>query len=147
MADNVKSYELDREVFSELERGKDTENLKKWQGVASNIASYVSTWGVERFWAMSRSLRLIGGVIPEFNDIGSDEAKRYFAWAVARIVLCNIVGNDLGINADMTTKEFQERYQKLNFNQQTLLIELLLQIADTIQFWTMRIKDANGQDV
>jgi hypothetical protein len=30
----------------------------------------------------------------------------------------------------------------LNFNQQVLLTDLLIEISDTIQFWTMRIKDA-----
>jgi hypothetical protein len=30
----------------------------------------------------------------------------------------------------------------LDFNQQVLLTDLLMEIAEAIQFWTMRLKDA-----
>jgi len=42
----------------------------------------------------------------------------------------------------MTTQQFQERLGNLNFRQQVLLSDLLIEIAETIQFWTMRIADA-----
>jgi hypothetical protein len=37
----------------------------------------------------------------------------------------------------------------LTFNQQVLMSDLLITIAETIQFWTMRLKDAErvGSDV
>ncbi|KKD37829.1 hypothetical protein [Limnoraphis robusta] len=144
MDQNVVSYELDREVFQLLKAGAGSiEQIKQWQGAASGIADYVSNWGVVRFWAMSRSLRLLNGEIPDANE-GSDEQRRYFAWGVARVVLCKIVGNDLNIRSNMTTDEFQERFQNLNFNEQVLLTDLLIEIADTIQFWTMRLKDAKN---
>lgn len=135
----VSSYELDREVFQLLKDGK--EQLDNWQGAASGIADYVASWGVERFWAMSRSQALLGGEMPDAAT-GSEEEKRYFAWGVARVVLCKIVGNDLRINERMTTEEFQNRFRDLDFNQQVLLTDLLMEISDTIQFWTMRLKDA-----
>ncbi len=136
---SVTSYELDREVFRLLNGG--TNSLGDWQGAASGISDYVASWGVERFWAMSRSSVLLGGGVPNAAG-GSDEQRRYFAWGVARVVLCNIVGSHLNIKADMTTEQFQERFRSLNFNQQVLLTDLLIEISDTIQFWTMRIKDA-----
>lgn len=137
--DPVASYELDREVFQLLKDGK--EQLKNWQGAASGIADYVASWGVERFWAMSRSQALLGGEMPDATT-GSEEEKRYFAWGVARVVLCKIVGNDLRIQKTMTTEDFQNCFRDLDFNQQVLLIDLLMEISDTIQFWTMRLKDA-----
>ena len=136
---SVTSYELDREVFLLLKPG--TPHLKIWQGVASNIADYVANWGVERFWAMSRSQALLGGQMPTAAT-GSDEERRYFAWGVARVVLCKIVGKDLGINETMTTDLFQERFRHLTFNQQLLVTDLLMEISSAIQFWTMRMKDA-----
>lgn len=133
---SVSSYELDREVFQLLKQGEDT--FEDWQGAASGIADYVASWGVERFWAMSRSLVKRGGEKPKDEK----EARRYFAWGVAREVLCKIVGNDLRIRQDMTTQEFQERFGDLEFNQQVLLTDLIMEISETIQFWTMRLKDA-----
>jgi len=144
----VKHYELDRLVMTELQPGATTpEQLKKWQGAASGIAEYVSSWGVERFWAMSRSPQLINGVTPD-PGTGTDEQRRYFAWGVARVVLCRIVGRELRLTNAMTTAEFQSRFRDLSFNQQMLLTDLLLEIADTIQFWTMRLKQAldSGRD-
>lgn len=135
----VSSYELDREVFQLLKPG--ASQLDNWQGAASGIADYVASWGVERFWAMSRSQALLGGGIPD-AAAGSDDERRYFAWGVARVVLCKIVGSDLGIRETMTTDEFQEKFRNLNFNQQVLLTDLLIEISDAIQFWTMRLKDA-----
>ena len=138
---SITSYELDRWVLDGLKPGAtNLDQLKNWQGEASSIAGYVSSWGLERFWAMSRSLRLINGVID--INAGTDENRRYFAWGVARVTLCNIIGANLQIQADMTTEQFQARLQQLNFNQQMLMTELLIEIADTIQFWTMRLKDA-----
>lgn len=134
----IQSYELDRWVLEGLTPGQ--AELDNWQGRASGIAEYVSSWGMERFWAMSRSLKLLNGAI-DINS-GNEENRRYFAWGVARVTLCRIVGPDLQIQADMTTNQFQARFQQLNFNQQMLMTELLLEIADTIQFWTMRLKDA-----
>ncbi|MCL1474268.1 hypothetical protein [Argonema antarcticum] len=135
----VSSYELDREVFQLLNPGEG--QLDNWQGAASGIADYVASWGVERFWAMSRSRVLLGGEMPNAAT-GSDEEKRYFAWGVARVVLCKIVGTDLRIEKTMTTEAFQNRFRELDFNQQVLLTDLLMEISDTIQFWTMRLKDA-----
>jgi len=68
---------------------------------------------------------------------------------VARIVLAEVAGAELGIRSDMTTHEFQERLGQLTFNQQVLMSDLLITIAETIQFWTMRLKDAErvGSDV
>ncbi len=134
----VISHELDRKVFQLLKTGK--AGLEHWQGAASGIADYVASWGVERFWAMSRSPVLKDGVIPD-AEAGTEEQRRYFAWGVARVVLCQIVGKDLRIKAEMTTADFQERFREFNFNQQVLLTDLLIEIADTIQFWTMRLKD------
>jgi hypothetical protein len=134
----IQSYELDRWVLEGLRPGQ--AELDNWQGRASGIAEYVSSWGMERFWAMSRSLKLLNGEI-DINS-GNEESRRYFAWGVARVTLCKIVGTDLQIQANMTTEQFQTRFQQLNFNQQILMTELLLEIADTIQFWTMRLKDA-----
>ncbi|KAB8320671.1 hypothetical protein SD81_003655 [Tolypothrix campylonemoides VB511288] len=139
----VSSYELDREVFQELKKG--VNKLKDWQGAASGIADYVSSWGMERFWAMSRSPVLRDGIIPD-AEAGSDEQRRYFAWGVARVVLCNIVSNDLKIESKMTTADFQDRFRNLDFNQQVLLTDLLIEIADTIQFWTMRLKDVQDSN-
>jgi hypothetical protein len=142
----VQGYELDRKVFQNLQPGQ--QQLDNWKGKASGIADYVATWGVERFWAMSRSPQLLGGHVPS-SDQGSDEQRSYFAWGVARVVLCDILGQELNIRSDMTTEEFQNRFSQLGFKQQILLTDLLIEIADTIQFWTMRIDDAqqNNSDV
>lgn len=134
----VSSYELDREVFLQLKKGSN--ELDDWQGAASEIADYVASWGVERFWAMSRSPVLRGGAIPEANQ-GTEEQRRYFPWAVARVVLCSIVKDDLRIQDTMTTEDFQNRFRQLSFNQQVLLTDLLIEISQAIQFWTMRMKD------
>ncbi|MCT7977597.1 hypothetical protein [Laspinema olomoucense] len=135
----VQPYELDREVFNLLNPG--VEQLKDWQGAASGIADYVASWGVERFWAMSRSQRLLGGQLPN-AAVGSEQERRYFAWSVARVALCKIAGTELAINPEMNTDQFQTRFRQLNFNQQVLLTDLLMEISETIQFWTMRLKDA-----
>ncbi len=136
-------YELDKKVFEKLKEGK--QSLDNWQGAASGIADYVASWGLERFWAMSRSPVLREGGIPE-ADSGKDEERRYFAWAVARLVLCEVVG-ELGIRQDMTTQEFQNKLMELNFNEQVLLADLLIEISATIQFWTMRLKDVGNREV
>jgi len=136
----VQSYELDKLVFQNLQPGQ--QQLRDWKGKASGIADYVATWGVERFWAMSRSPLLRGGDVPDPNQ-GTDDQRSYFAWGVARVVLCDILGSELNIQANMTTEDFQNRFSQLNFRQQVLLSDLLIEISDTIQFWTMRIADAN----
>jgi hypothetical protein len=134
-------YDLDQKVLAELKKGAtDLSAIEKWQGKASGIGEYVSSWGVERFWALSRSPKLIGGELPDGVG-GTDEQRRYFAWGVARVTLCQVVGSELGIRANMKTEDFQARYAQLNFNQQILVTEMLLEIADTIQFWTMRLKE------
>jgi hypothetical protein len=135
----IATYDLDRKVFSKLKQGQ--AGLENWQGEASTIADYVSSWGLERFWATSRSPRLLGGGLPTTQNVPPEE-QRYFAWGVARVVLCEIVGADLGIQANMNTENFQQRLQNLNFRQQTLLSDLLFEIAETVQFWTMRLKDS-----
>jgi hypothetical protein len=141
----VSNYDLDREVFRLLNAGRD--QLKNWKGVASGVADYVASWGVERFWAMSRSPALLNGKMPDANegDENSD-TRRYFAWSVARATLCSIVGSDLGLQSNMTTEQFQKQFNQLNFNQQVLLTDLLIEISDTIQFWTMRIADAKDSE-
>ncbi len=136
---SVIHYDLDAKVFEQLNVGNDT--ISQWKGRASGMADYVATWGIERFWAMSRSPVLLGGGLPDANQ-GNDEQRRYFAWGVARVVLCQIVGNDLQIKADMDTATFQNRFRQLCFNQQVLLTDLLIEISDTIQFWAMRMSDA-----
>jgi hypothetical protein len=135
------SYDLDQKVFQALTPG--IAQLDAWKGVASGIADYVATWGVERFWAMSRSPVSRGGGIPEAGS-GNADQRRYFAWGVARVVLCQIAGADLRIQPDMTTDQFQTQFQDLGFNQQVLMTDLLIEIADAIQFWTMRITDAQA---
>jgi len=137
----VMSYDLDQKVFQALSPGKD--QLGEWKGVASGIADYVATWGVERFWAMSRSPVLKGGGTPDAGA-GDADQRRYFTWAVARVVLCQIVGGDLGIKPEMTTDQFQAQFRELEFNQQVLMTDLLIEIADAIQFWTMRLDDAQA---
>jgi hypothetical protein len=138
----VQNYDLDREVFRLLNVGKD--QVDEWQGESSGIADYVTSWGIERFWATSRSARLLGGKLAS-ADAEEDKRKyRYFAWDVARQVLCLVVGKDLEISNDMKTVDFQERLKHLNFNQQILLTDLLIEISDTVQFWTMRIKEVNS---
>lgn len=135
-------YELDREVFRLLKKGaKSKDQIEKWKGVASGIAEYVSSWGIVRFWAMSRSPKLLHGEIPS-ADQEDDDQRRYFAWGVARIVLCEIVGNDLNLRDDMTTDEFLTRFEEMELEERVLLVDLLIEIADTIQFWTMRFDDA-----
>lgn len=136
----VQGYDLDKKVFQNLQPGQS--QLRDWKGKASGIADYVATWGVERFWAMSRSPLLRGGDVPDPSQ-GNEEQRSYFAWGVARVVLCDILGSELNIKANMTTEEFQNRFSQLNFRQQVLLSDLLMEISDTIQFWTMRIADAN----
>jgi hypothetical protein len=142
----VQNYDLDREVFQLLNAGRG--QLEQWKGVASGIADYVASWGVERFWAMSRSPALLNGKMPDPNE-GEEKSdlRRYFAWSVARATLCKIVGDDLKIQASMTTEEFQKQFNKLNFNEQILLTDLLIEISGTIQFWTMRINDAKDSEV
>ncbi|WP_247215191.1 hypothetical protein [Synechococcus sp. C9] len=140
----VEHYDLDRRVFDQLHRG--IQHIQDWQGAASGIADYVATWGLERFWSMSRSMALLGGAIPAPGQ-GNNEQRRYFAWGVARLVLAEIVGAELRIRGDMTTQQFQERLGELNFNQQVLMSDLLIAIAETIQFWTMRLKDARDADM
>jgi hypothetical protein len=132
----VQSYELDKLVFENLQPQQ--QRLEDWKGKASGIADYVASWGVERFWAMSRSPVVLGG------NTNNEENRQpsYFAWRVARIVLCHILGSELNINHDMTTEQFQNRFSQLDFKQQILLSDLLIEIAETIQFWTMRIDDA-----
>jgi hypothetical protein len=136
----VQNYDLDREVFRLLNEGK--EQVDEWQGESSGIGDYVTSWGIERFWATSRSARLLGGKLAIAEE---DKHKyRYFAWDVARQVLCLVVGKDLEISNDMKTADFQERLKHLNFNQQILLTDLLIEISDTVQFWTMRIKEVHS---
>ncbi|PSO89498.1 MAG: hypothetical protein BRC41_01200 [Cyanobacteria bacterium QH_9_48_43] len=140
----VDTYKLDLKVFKNLQTGQ--QQLKDWKGKASGIADYVATWGVERFWAMSRSPLVRGGNLPDPNQ-GNEEQRSYFSWGVARVVLCDILGNELNISKDMPTANFQEQFAQLNFKQQVLLTDLLIEIAETIQFWTMRMNDANQSDV
>lgn len=140
---SVMNYELDKEVFDLL--NKEIKGLEDWQGAASGIAEYVASWGMERFWAMSRSCVLKGGIISDNPE--SLDGRRYYAWSVAREVLCKIVGADLRIKSEMTTAEFQERFRNLDFQQQTLLVDLLIEVADAIQFWTMRLKDVKKNNL
>ena len=136
----VTSYELDKEVFRELNRG--AASLGIWRGAASGIAEYVASWGLERFWSMSRSPVLLNGELPAHDQGNETDQRRYFAWGVARVVLCRVLGDDLQIQANMDTATFQARLENLTYNQQILVSEVLIEIADTIQFWTMRLKDA-----
>ena len=87
----------------------------------------------------------------EVNDQSSDidleakqeDEKSYIAWAVARKVLCNIAGTHFGIAEDLDTKQFKEKFydSNLTFNHQILLSELLIEIADAVQFWAVRFKE------
>lgn len=136
----VTSYELDKEVFRELNRR--AASLDIWKGAASGIAEYVASWGLERFWSMSRSPVLLNGELPAHDQGDETEQQRYFAWGVARVVLCRVLGDDLQIQANMDTAAFQARLENLTYNQQILVSEVLIEIADAIQFWTMRLSDA-----
>jgi hypothetical protein len=136
----VSSYELDKKVFTQLRAG--VASIDTWQGAASGIAEYVASWGLERFWSMSRSPVLLNGALPAHNQGDENSQRRYFAWGVARVVLCQVLGTDLGIQATMDTAAFQARLEQLSYNQQILMSEVLIEIADTIQFWTMRLRDA-----
>lgn len=148
MADNelkcVSFYELDQKVFAGLSEKHN--EIKNWYGKASGISDYVATWGMVRFWAMSRSQVSKGGKSKENNG----EAQSYFAWNVAREVLCEIVGNNLGIELeegeilkDIETARFHKIFYALNFNKQLLLIDLLIEISETIQFWSVRMKEVS----
>ena len=129
----VISYGLDREVFQELEKGR--KNLKEWKGKASDISDYVASWGIVRFWALSRSSKEKGGK-------NTSDGKNYFAWEVARKVLCRVIDKSWEIKPGMETEMFQHEFYKLDINDQVLLAELLMEIGETIQFWTMRFSDS-----
>ena len=146
---NISLYEIDSLVFDELEPHKST--IEHWYGKASEIGDYVATWGVLRFWVMSRSQALHGNAqdrqtssqqSQDRSDKQEDE-KSYIAWAVARKVLCNIAGTHFGIAEDLDTKQFKEKFydSNLTFNHQILLSELLIEIADAVQFWAVRFKE------
>ena len=128
----VISYGLDKEVFTKLEAEK--QHFKVWKAKASDISDYVATWGVVRFWALSRSKK---------GKDGKDEldGKSYYAWKVAREVLCLVINHNWGIKSDVCTKHFQSQFYNLDINKQILIAELLIEIADTIQFWTMRFDE------
>ncbi|WP_019488115.1 hypothetical protein [Kamptonema formosum] len=132
----VSFYELDSKVFEELNNIKD--DIKDWYAEASTIADYVATWGVLRFWALSKSTKSKGGE-------NSLDGKKYAAWDVGRKVLCHIVGSELGIKEDDSTETFRAKFDndKLDMNQQILLTDLLLEIADTVQFWAVRLKEVH----
>lgn len=137
----VEFYELDQRVHQKLAvRSQTPEQHKQWYGKASQIAEYVSSWGMVRFWALSRSQVARGGRNAENQD--GEGGENYFAWKVAREILCELVGNDLNIQEDLITDVFQQRFYALSFNQQVLLTDLLLEIAETIQFWSVRLKEA-----
>jgi hypothetical protein len=139
----VEFYDIDYVVFNQLSLGTDT--LEQWKGKASGIADYIANWGLERFWAMSRRNVGLGGV--QLGKNAPEDTQSYFSWGVARKVFCSIAGNNLGIREDMTTQQFQERLSQLNFHQQVMMSELLIEISEAIQFWTMRISDAQNNPV
>lgn len=130
-------HELDLHVFSKLNKRAKPNEFDNWKGKASDISSYVATWGVVRFWALSCSQKAKGGQLHS----GDDFNQNYYAWKVAREVLCTLVKEDIKINQDMNPIDFQETFKNLSDTQQVCLSELLIEIGDTIQFWTMRIKD------
>ena len=128
----VISYGLDKEVFNKLDAEK--QHFKVWKAKASDISDYVATWGVVRFWALSRSKK---------GKNGRDESdgKSYYTWRVAREVLCLVINPSWGIKSDLNTNDFQNKFYELDVKQQILIAELLIEIADTIQFWTMRFDE------
>ncbi len=147
--DNISLYEIDSLVFDELEPYKNT--IEHWYGKASEIGDYVANWGVLRFWVMSHSEALHGNAedrqtsSQQSQDNGDkqEDQKSYIAWAVARKVLCDIAGTHFDIKEDMDTKKFKEKFYDTNltFNRQILLSELLIEIADAVQFWAVRFKE------
>ncbi len=138
----VESYYLDKKVFNKLKQGET--NLEKWKGRASEIGDYVATWGLIRFWAMSHSNLLKNGQLPDLNNFNKEQGQgRYFAWDVARKVLCEVIGDDFKIEQSMDTKQFQDKLDELSFNEQIVITELLIEISETIQFWTMRFDEIN----
>ncbi len=136
----VVPHDLDVQVFSRLnEKAKTKEDFDKWKGKASDIVGYVAAWGVIRFWSLSFSPKGKGGTQPSAENFD----QNYYAWQVAREVLCEVVDNDFGLNDQMTAKDFNQHYKdNLTGIQQVILSELLIEIGNSIQFWTMRIADS-----
>ncbi len=97
----VVPHELDVEVFTKLNRRAEKEEFDKWKGKASDIAGYVASWGVIRFWSLSLSTIGKGGQ----QSSGQEFDQNYYAWEVARKVLCTIVRQDMGITQGMDIKQ------------------------------------------
>ena len=72
----------------------------------------------------------------------NDGKRKFFAWKVARLVLCEILNKSLSIKANLSTQDFNDNFEKLSTNDQVMIADLLIEISDAIQFWTMRIKDS-----
>ncbi|VEP14888.1 conserved hypothetical protein [Hyella patelloides LEGE 07179] len=131
---------IDYEVFKRLEHRKN--DLGNWQGKASEISDYVATWGILRFWALSFK-----------KDEENSSKVSYFAWQVAREVLCQIIDDSWGIDKDTLINEFNEKLYNDDPNllnvqtqRQMVIAELLIEIGDTVQFWTNRFKDSQKKN-
>lgn len=132
----VTYYDLDIKVFSKL--NEQNASIETWYSKASGIADYVASWGMHRFWAMSRSPLAPGGEITT-----KQEELSYFAWDVARRVLCEIVYSDLELDANSSTTDFHATFDGLDMNQQVMVTELLIEISEAIQFWSVRMKQVH----
>ena len=130
----VVSYGLDEKVLEKLQSETKGLEAKEWKGKASEISDYVATWGLVRFWALSHSTQGRGGE-------KSDDGKSYLTWKIAREVLCFLVGKEFDLKPKIDAVSFKEKLKTLDFEKQVLLAELLIAIADSIQFWTMRLTE------
>ena len=145
---SIDFYNFDKKVFAKLNRYTKEEEFKTWQAEASNIAEYIATWGVVRFWAVSRSYEEKDGKTGNGSQSIDDELypddgkRKFFTWKVARLVLCEILNSKLRIKADLSTQDFNDQFEKISSNNQVMIADLLIEISDAIQFWTMRIKDS-----
>ncbi|MCB8788993.1 hypothetical protein [Planktothrix agardhii] len=145
---SIDFYNFDKKVFAKLNRYTKEEEFKTWQAEASNIAEYIATWGVVRFWAVSRSYEEKEGKAGDGSQKSDDQLypndgkRKFFTWKVARLVLCEVLNKKLEINANLPTQGFNDKFEKLSTNNQVMIADLLIEISYSIQFWTMRIKDS-----
>jgi hypothetical protein len=147
----VDFYNLDNLVFNMLTKHNYTrkDQFEFWQAEASTITDYIATWGVVRFWAVSRSYQSSKGNVEQAIEQSdhklyeNDYKRKFLAWKIARLALCEILDRKLKIEPNLTTQEFDKNFTELPSHEQATIAELLIEIGDAIQFWKMRIKDAN----
>jgi hypothetical protein len=150
----VDFYNLDNLVFNMLTKHNYThkDQFRLWQAEASTITDYIATWGVVRFWAVSRSYQSSKGNVEQAIEqtdhklYENDYKRKFLAWKIARLALCETLDNNFGIEPDLPMKNFDKVFTELSSHEQAIIAELLIEIGDTIQFWKMRIKDANDSN-